>query len=193
MSKTPLGSFKMALNEDRIGPLIGGKGEVKKEIEAKLKVKLKVDSKLGEVEIIPKEGATLNELMKAKNVVMAINYGFNPEYALKLIEDDIFLDVIDLSEYAKSRNDLIRIKGRIIGERGKFWKLLEEMTGVNLTVYDKYVAVIGDYEAVRVAREALMMIIEGRQHRTVINYLKREVGELKRRRLELWERRPFGP
>lgn len=191
--KAPVGSLRIALNEDRIGALIGDRGEVKKNIEERLKVKLKVDSKMGEVEIIPLEGSSLNELMKAKNVITAINHGFNPEHALKLAEDDMFLEIIDLSDYARNRNDLVRIKGRIIGERGKFWRLLEEMTGVNLTVYDKYVAIIGDYESVRVAREALMMIIEGRQHRTVINYLKREVSELKRRRLELWEKRPFGP
>ena len=193
MVKAPVGSLRIALNEDRIGALIGDRGEVKKNIEERLKVKLKVDSKMGEVEIIPLEGSSLNELMKAKNVITAINHGFNPEHALKLAEDDMFLEIIDLSDYARNRNDLVRIKGRIIGERGKFWRLLEEMTGVNLTVYDKYVAIIGDYESVRVAREALMMIIEGRQHRTVINYLKREVSELKRRRLELWEKRPFGP
>jgi len=191
--KAPVGSLRIALNEDRIGALIGDRGEVKKNIEERLKVKLKVDSKMGEVEIIPLEGSSLNELMKAKNVITAINHGFNPEHALKLAEDDMFLEIIDLSDYARNRNDLVRIKGRIIGERGKFWRLLEEMTGVNLTVYNKYVAIIGDYESVRVAREALMMIIEGRQHRTVINYLKREVSELKRRRLELWEKRPFGP
>ena len=73
MAKAPVGSLKIALNEDRIGALIGDRGEVKKSIEERLKVKLKIDSKMGEVEIIPLEGSSLNELMKAKNVITAIN------------------------------------------------------------------------------------------------------------------------
>ncbi|RLF40506.1 MAG: RNA-processing protein, partial [Thermoplasmata archaeon] len=36
---------------DRIGVLIGHKGEVKEEIERKTKIKLKIDSNSGEVQI----------------------------------------------------------------------------------------------------------------------------------------------
>ncbi|MCD6369811.1 MAG: RNA-binding protein [Thermoproteales archaeon] len=179
------GSLTVPLNDDRIGVLIGGNGRVKKRIEKETKTKIEVDNENLEAVIKPDEGATLNDVYKAKRIIEAINYGFNPERALRLLEDDQFLDVIDLREYTKRREDMVRIKGRIIGEKGKFWRLLEEFTGAYVSVYGRYVAIIGDFDQLRIAKTALRMIIEGRQHGTVINYLKRETSDILRK-MQLW-------
>jgi len=46
--------------------------------------------------------------------------GFSPEKALRLLEnEDLVLDVIDLSTLTDSPADLKRLKGRIIGRNGK--------------------------------------------------------------------------
>ncbi len=174
---------------DRIGVLIGEKGEVKHEIEKRTQTKISVSSSDGVVIIEPEtQYVPPINLLKAREVVRAIGLGFSPEKAFKLLEDDYVLVVIDLKQYVgDSPNHLSRVKGRIIGEKGKARKTIEEMTNTFISVYDTYVAIIGDYESATIAREAIEMLIQGRQHSTVYKYLDRMVYGLKKRRmLSLW-------
>jgi len=182
------GRIVVQVEPDRIGVVIGKGGSTRKMIEERLNVKLWIDSNTGEVFIIPRQETTASELLKARDVVRALAAGFDPDTAILLAEDAYTLDVIDLKEVARSREDLVRIKGRIIGEEGKARRMIEEMSGARLVIGDRHVAIVGDYEQVRVAREAVEMLIRGRQHRTVYDFLRRMRRELERRRLDLWER-----
>ncbi|RLF23965.1 MAG: RNA-processing protein [Thermoprotei archaeon] len=182
------GAITITVDKDRLGVIIGGKGEVKRRIEKALGVKLEIDSNTGEIKIIP-EGERIDplKLLKARDIIRAIAYGFSPDRAMKLLGEDTYLEVIDLKQYTSGRReDIVRVAGRIIGEGGKARKMIEELTGAEVSVYRHYVAIIGDYEQVRMARNAIEMLIQGRQHRTVYRYLFREKRELKRRRFELW-------
>ncbi len=174
---------------DRIGVLIGENGEIKHEIERRTQTKITVSSSDGTVIIEPEtQYVPPINLLKAREIVRAISLGFSPEKAFRLLEDDYVLVVIDLKQYVgDSPNHLSRIKGRIIGEKGKARKTIEEMTNTYISVYGTYVAIIGDYESATVAREAIEMLIQGRQHSTVYRYLDRMVYGLKKRRmLSLW-------
>ena len=176
--------------KERVGILIGPEGKVKQYIEERLKVKLDVDSE-GSVTITLSEKASdPSLLLKAKDVVTAIGRGFSPDVTFRLIrnEDDIF-DVIDLRQiFGRSESDIKRIKGRIIGAEGKTRKLIEELTEANMAVYGHTVGFIGNFEQVDAARNAAQMIIEGCQHHTVYKYLQRKRTELKKEKLELWEK-----
>jgi len=176
--------------KERVGILIGPEGKVKQYIEERLKVKLDVDSE-GSVTITLSEKASdPSLLLKAKDVVTAIGRGFSPDVTFRLIrnEDDLF-DMIDLRQiFGRSESDIKRIKGRIIGAEGKTRKLIEELTEANMAVYGHTVGFIGNFEQVDAARNAAQMIIEGCQHHTVYKYLQRKRTELKKEKLELWEK-----
>jgi len=182
------GSVTLAIDKERIGVLIGEKGRVKKRIEELLDVKIEVDSKTGEVKILPKgERPDPLKLMKARDIVRAISYGFNPDVAMLLADDDMFLEVIDLKQHSSGRReDIIRIAGRVIGEKGKARRMIEELTGAHISIYRQYVAIIGNYDQVRIAKTAVEMLINGRQHATVYKYLVRARREMKLRGLGLW-------
>ncbi len=174
---------------DRVGVLIGKHGEVLKTVMERTKTKITVDSTNGIVVIEPATPATTPlDLMKAQDFVKAIAYGFSPDRAMRVLDEDQVLIVIDLKQYVKpSPNHLTRVKGRIIGEGGRARKNLEELTGTYISVYGDYVAIIGDYESANAAREAILMLIEGRQHSTVYRYLDRVMTQIKRRqRFEYW-------
>ncbi len=174
---------------ERIGVLIGDNGRVKLEVMRKTRTKILVDSSNGTVVIEPESSDVPPYLvMKAKEFVRAVAYGFNPEKAMRIIDEDAVLAVIDLKHYVgDSPNHLQRVKGRIIGERGKARRSIEEMTGTDISVYGTYVAIIGDYESVQVAKEAIEMLIQGRQHSTVYRFIEREMYRVKRERLrEYW-------
>jgi ribosomal RNA assembly protein len=177
--------FYVKIPLERIGVLIGKNGETLKRLMRETQTKITVDEVNATVIIEPAGPQTkAADLMKARDIVMAIGYGFSPERAFRLLDDDQILVVIDLKQYVgPSENHLTRIKGRIIGEEGRARKNIEEMTGTYISVYDDYVAIIGDYESANAARDAIMMLIEGRQHSTVYRYLEREMRKIKRSRI----------
>ena len=61
------------------------------------------------------------------------------------------------------------------------------MSGALVSVYGHTVAIIGDFDQVNVAREAVNMLINGSEHASVYRFLQRKRQEIKRRRFELWE------
>ncbi len=177
---------------DRIGVLIGHDGRVKEEIMKRTNTRITIDSKTGTVIIEPASPSTTAlQLMKARDIVRAIAYGFSPERAFRLLDEDQILIIIDLRQYVGDRpNHLQRVKGRIIGEEGKARRTIEEVTGTYISIYRDYVAIIGDYESANIAKEAIEMLVQGRQHSTVYRFLEREMYLEKRRRMrELWRKR----
>ncbi len=175
---------------DRIGALIGPEGRVKANIEKKLNIELEIDSATGEVTITLDPNAQDPSLLfRAKEVITAIGRGFSPQRAFRLLQsEDTLLEVIDLRQtVGKSPADIQRLKGRIIGKDGKTRRIIEELTDADISVYGHTVSVIGNFDQTDAAREALLMLIKGSQHRTVYQFLQKKRQELKRKKLELWE------
>lgn len=176
---------------ERVGALVGSKGGTKAELERGTGTTITVDGKNGEVVIEAPVGCRdPAEILRARDMVTAIGRGFSPQKASRLFSDGQLLEVIDLKQVVgDSQNKITRLKGRVIGENGKTWKLIEQLAGVYLSVYGHTIALIGDYEEMRVAKEAVEMLLRGCMHGTVYRYLNKEHLELKKRKLSLWEPR----
>ncbi len=176
--------------KDRVGVLVGPGGSVKSSIEEKLFVDLKIDSPSGAVEIGVKPNAPdPSGALQAKDIVLAIGRGFSPERAFRLFSEDNTLDIIDLHDFfGKNEAEIRRVDGRIIGREGKTRRILEELTGTAISVSGHTVSIIGGYEAVTMAKDALEKLIRGRQHGTVYKFLRRRRQEIKKEKaLGLWE------
>lgn len=175
--------------QDRVGALIGPNGRVKLKIEGMCGVEMKIDSGSGGIELTLKTEATdPTTLFKAESIITAIGRGFAPEKAFKLNDDGVLLEVIDLTDYVgKAQSELQRIKSRLIGEKGKTRKIVEETTGANISIYGHTVSMIGETAQLEAARKAVQMLINGRQHSTVYRFLHRRRRELKKSELTLWE------
>jgi ribosomal RNA assembly protein len=176
--------------KNRVGVLVGPGGAVKSEIEEKLFVDLKIDSPSGAVEIGVKPDAhDPSGALQAKDIVLAIGRGFSPERAFRLFSEDNTLDIIDLHDFfGKNEAEIRRVDGRIIGREGKTRRILEELTGTAISVSGHTVSIIGGYEAVTMAKDALEKLIKGRQHGTVYKFLRRRRQEIKKEKaLGLWE------
>ncbi len=169
--------------QDRIGAIIGVEGNIKKIIEEKTGATVDVDSESGTVVI--ESAADAFKALKASEVIKAVARGFSPEKALKLLEnEDLVLDVIDLSTLTDSPADLKRLKGRIIGRNGKTREVIEQMTGARVSVYGKTISIIGDSEQLATVREALNMLIDGAPHGAVYGFLEKRRRELKRTQMD---------
>ncbi len=162
--------YKIGMEPDRIGVLIGKKGEVKRRIEEATNTKITVDSNSGIVTI---SGNNLSDVMTAQNIIKAINYGFTPDKAFKLLDPDYSLHIIDIYNYLKKKdeNNLRRVLGRIIGEKGKTRRILEETTNTDISIYRHYVAAIGLFDDILILDEAVKKLIMGLPHRVVYEYL----------------------
>jgi ribosomal RNA assembly protein len=179
--------------KDRIGALIGPEGTVKSGIEKKLGIELTIDSESGDVTItLSPEAQDPSVLFRAKEVITAIGRGFSPDRAFRLIRDeDAAMEVIDLREiFGRSESELQRVKGRIIGQEGKTRRIIEELTDAEISVHGHTVSIIADSDEMEIARQAVQMLLRGSQHSTVYNFLNRKRRDLKRKKLELWEKPP---
>jgi len=175
---------------ERVGVLIGPKGSVKSTIEQKLFVDLEIDSDTGSVYIgVKPDSPDPSSALRAKDLVLAIGRGFSPSRAFSLFNEDYSFDIVDLHEYfGKNESEIRRVDGRIIGREGKARRNLEELTGTLISVSGHTVSIIGTFESVSMAKDALEKLIEGRQHGTVYKFLRKRRGQVKKEKaLGLWE------
>ena len=98
--------------QDRIGVLIGKSGKTKREVEKRCSVSLQIDSDSGEIFINGSGNFTDIQPFKAVEIVLAIGRGFSPENAMKLLEGDNTLHVIDLHDFVGKSADQMEQIGR---------------------------------------------------------------------------------
>lgn len=167
--------YELKVPKDRVAVLIGKAGEIKKELETLTKTTLKIDSTEGDVTI---KGEDALGLYSAREIIKAIARGFNPEIAKDLIKSDYVLEIINITDYAKTKNSEMRLKGRVIGSAGKSRRTIEELTGANISVYGKTVGIIGSPESVLNAKRAVESLLLGSRHASVYKSLehKKNVG-----------------
>ena len=179
---------------ERVGVLVGRGGDVKKDIEEQCGVQINVNSKEGEITIRGIGDLSKMEPFRAVELVNAIAKGFSPQRASRLLrEEDCTLGIVDLREYSgRSKSTLDRIKGRIIGLKGKARRTVEELTGGRISVYGHTVGIIGTASEVEMARDAIAMLASGKPHQNVYNGLQKQRAKMKLERLQLWEGHPIG-
>ncbi len=170
---------ELLIPEKRIGFLIGRKGNSKKKIEKELNIKLKVFSN-GRVNII---GENSFKVYLAKHIIKAIGRGFSVEDALLLKNENYSFELIDLDDYAKNKNNIVRIKSRIIGREGMSKKKIEETTECIVIVYGDTIGIIGEVEEVLIAKNAIEMLINGAKHSNVFTFLERKRKEIKMKKM----------
>ncbi|MFH1071805.1 MAG: KH domain-containing protein [Nanoarchaeota archaeon] len=171
-------SYTVKIPKDRIAVLIGKEGEIKRSFEAELGTRISIDSKEGDVTITGKDSLKIYML---KEVIKAVARGFNPELAELLLKQDYVLEIITITDYAKNKNHIPRLKGRIIGTKGKSRRNIEHLTETHICVYGKTISVIGQSESVTLCKKALESLLQGSPHSSVYSFLERKKKELKRK------------
>lgn len=166
---------------DRVGVLIGHKGQTKKEIEERCGVTLDIDSKQGEVVVRENEEGDPLALIKIENIVKAVGRGFSPENAFMLLKEDSDFFSFDLHDYAgKKEAHVRRLKSRVIGKEGKTRKVLEELTDSKISIYGHTVSIISDMLKMNILKKAIDMLLTGSKQATVYRFVETQMRELKR-------------
>lgn len=143
--------------------------EWRKKIEEKGEVKLKIS---GENAVIEGDGG--NEWI-VEQVLTALSYGFAPKEAFKLFKDNYFIEVVDLEQaFRRHEKKIKRYKARVIGSGGRSKKKLQELTGAHIAVSEKQIAVLGEFEEAKAAKEAVLRLLEGAEHSGVYAFLEKQ-------------------
>lgn len=172
--------YELKIPKDRVAVLIGKDGEVKSALEDATKVRINVDSSEGDVTLSAKDGLAL---YTAREVVRAIGRGFSPERAQGLLDPENGFEIINIKDYAKHDQDVRRLAGRVIGEAGKTRRLVEELTGVGVSVYGKTVCLLGKVEGMPIARRAIESLLAGSRHATVYKWLEQQHRRLREKNM----------
>jgi len=109
---------------------------------------------------------------KVKLVFQAFVRGFDFDTSLNLLDEEFTLEVVDISAYAKSRNRLMTLKGRVIGREGKAKNIIEKKTETKIAIYGKTVSIVGRFQDVAKARDAIELILSGKKHGTAFRFLE---------------------
>lgn len=182
--------FVVTIPQNRIGALIGPSGRVKKRLENLAGVEIDIHSGSGEVIIASKPKQTDPFLViKARDFVHAVGRGFNPQVAFALLDEEMYLEIINMKLIVGTNpNKLVRFRGRIIGKEGRTRRIIEETTGTRISVFGNTVGIIGPYERLKVARDAIHMILQGSKHGTVYAFLEERAQMFKLSARELWDK-----
>jgi len=133
----------MKIGKNRIAVIIGKNGETKREIEDVLGIQINLDSITGNLEVKPliehPKYSVLN-IFIAEKILNAINRGFNPTKAMKLLDETFDIEVFNLYNLlGKSEKKIKRLKGRIIGRNGEMRRAIEKFAESHVSVYGKTV------------------------------------------------------
>jgi ribosomal RNA assembly protein len=94
---------------ERLGAVIGEEGSVKKEISRRLGVSINIDTVNSMAVIEPEADNTPPvNVVKAAEIVKAIAYGFTPDKAMSLLNEDYVLVVVDLKELLGDKENHLR-------------------------------------------------------------------------------------
>lgn len=172
---------ELKIPKARIAVVIGKSGETKKELEEFTNTKIDVDSKEGVVTISGKDAV---KLYQVREMILSIGRGFNPETAKLLLKQDYSVEIISLSDFAGKKNQLERVRGRVIGKKGKSREIIEQLTETRISVYGKTVSIIGMVENVVAARNAVDLLLDGATHSTVYKKLEKFRRQVKEQRIQ---------
>jgi ribosomal RNA assembly protein len=175
-----MSSVVVRIPGERIGVLIGKSGETKELIERRTGVKLLIDSEEGDVEIDHSHASDPSMAIVVSNIVTAIGRGFSPSKAIKLLENDCYLAVLDIRDYVGKKVEHVeRMRARVIGTHGKTREVFEELTGADVSIYGNTVSIIGSSVQLDIARRGMDMLLSGSEHAAVYHFLEGKRAQLK--------------
>jgi len=146
----------------------------KNRLQKELNVKISNKGKL-----IFVEGSAENEFLTI-DILNAINYGFSMECSLKLKQEDALFQTLNIKDITK-RQDLERVRARIIGTQGKTLKTLQKITNCDFSLHDNKIGIIGDALDVEDGIQAITSIVQGSKQGNVYARAERQK---KKKRLE---------
>lgn len=147
---------------DKLPRILRNKTKLEKEL------KVKITNRGKEVYI---NGKPQDEYITEK-IIDALEFGFPFSVAMEIKKQDLTFEKINIKDYTK-RQDLERVRARIIGTKGKTLKTLCGLTHCYFELKDNEIGIVGLPEHIENAQEALISIIKGSKQANVYKHLEK--------------------
>ncbi len=102
----------------------------------------------------------------AKNILQAFGRGFPFDTSCKLLSENYYFKYIDLRDMFRNKEQVRRIKARIIGEDGRAKAYMESISEADIAIYGDTISLIGTIEGIHIATVAIEILLGGGTHKT---------------------------
>eukprot|EP01111_Echinosteliopsis_oligospora_P012075 TRINITY_DN4103_c0_g1_i1.p1 TRINITY_DN4103_c0_g1~~TRINITY_DN4103_c0_g1_i1.p1 ORF type:complete len:232 (+),score=60.19 TRINITY_DN4103_c0_g1_i1:158-853(+) len=155
---------KVAVPSHRMAPLKRDWMKIYEPIVTHLKLQIRMNTKAKCIELRTSEYTEdLTMLQKASDFLKAFMLGFEINDALALLRlDELYLESFDIYDVKMLHGDhMSRAVGRIVGKDGKTKYVIENTTRTRLVIADTKIHIMGSFNNIKIARNAVADLILG--------------------------------
>ena len=139
----------------------------KRKLESNLKVKININGNNLEF-----EGDSV-DIYTTERVIGALDKNFSMNIALLLSKPDYIIENIPIKRFTRKTRIMRDIKARIIGRNAKAIKLIAELSDCYIVLHDNEVSIIGTFDKIKEAENAIKDLIYGFKHAKIYDYLEK--------------------
>ena len=168
----------------RYTPLKHNWEQIMRPIVEHMKIQVRFNPKNRKVELkTSKHTNNTDALQKCADFVQAFAMGFQVQDAIALLRlDDLFIDSFQIKDVKTLTGDhLSRAIGRIAGQSGKTKNAIENATRTRIVLAEDKISILGSFQNIKLARDAICKLILGAPPGKVYNQMKNVASRLKER------------
>uniref|UniRef100_A0A7R9Z1W8 K Homology domain-containing protein n=1 Tax=Chlamydomonas euryale TaxID=1486919 RepID=A0A7R9Z1W8_9CHLO len=172
---------RVPVPQHRMTPLKNTWMQLYEPITKNLKLDMRMNLKTKKVEIKTTPATPSPDLLqKAADFVHAFLLGFEVRDAIALLRlDDLYVEGFEIKDVKTLRGEhLARCIGRLAGKSGKTKFTIENSTRTRIVLADTRIHILGSFQNIRVARDAICALIMGSPPGKVYSKLRTVAGRL---------------
>jgi len=177
-------SRKVPIPPHRMSPLKNSWPKIYPPLVEHLKLQVRMNIKSKAVELRTSKFTTdAGALQKGEDFVKAFTLGFDVDDAIALLRlDDLYIETFEIKDVKTLQGEhLGRAIGRIAGKDGKTKFAIENTSKTRVVLADSKIHILGGYQNIRIAREAVVSLILGAPPGKVYGNLRTVASRMKER------------
>lgn len=175
---------KVSVPPHRYTPLREQWENITRPIVEHMKLQIRFNQKNRTVEIKTSEFTTdAGALQKGADFVQAFMMGFELQDAIALLRlDDLYIDTFEIKDVKTLHGDhTSRAIGRIAGQAGKTKFAIENATRTRIVLAEERIHILGSFNNIKVARNAISRLIMGAPPGKVYNLMRNHASRMNER------------